>query len=274
MHWFERYLAFHCWVQLVHRHYFEVKFDSSFVFVPADYLAIALATLGFGLIWKYRRLGLASCSISMLVSVIGQHPFSANHAGWSLVVLSTLTLLSGNTTEDRHRAGGYIFVQSLVIVFWTGVQKLWYGTYFQGEFLMVMARIRPTFAPLVRLVVSPQEWEMITSQPLTGGNSVVWRSTSPLMLVASNAVWIFEIAAPFFVFVRRIRVWVLGAIMLFLLSIQVAATEYVFAGLAIGVMAFGLPWRVHRWILGAFVALLGGFFLANSLGIVGARAWN
>lgn len=268
--WYERYALLHTLVYTFHRHFLEVERTRH----PVLFVIVALAFAGFLAGWRSRVLGLSLAAVALLLSNIQQFPFTANHAGWGLIILLTLLMLCADTDEDRRRAANYLFLQGAVVVLWTGIQKVWYGTYFRGEFLILMARKRESFGSIMHFLLSQQEWEKFFAADVRGQDSTVWRSSSPLMLIASNAVWVLEILGPPLLLIRRIRPYVVVGLIAFLLMIQVSALEMVFFSMASAVLGFGLTWKWHRALLVGNMLMLMVLLMGTGLGFWAGDVWN
>lgn len=96
-----------------------------------------------------------------------------------------------------------------------------------------------------------------------------YRVSSPLFLAASNAVWIFEMATPFFLMWRRTRVMAALATLAFLAAIELGARECFFGLIFSNLAMLFLPGRVHErarpWFGIAYLAL----FVRKALAVSG-----
>lgn len=216
--------------------------------------------------------GRLACQLALplaLALVVRGHPRTANHTFLALVLLGLLALLDPDRDDE-----GALLIQSLrwlaiLVFFWAGVQKALSGLYFRGEFLTWMVangldRWPQVFGPLI-----PQpELERLSSLPRFAAGVGPYRADSWLLVLASNAVWIGEIALALGMLLRRTReAAALGAIALVVL-IQLAPREWMFALLYVPLLLLFVRGEWNRRLLPAFL-LLYGLLLAALLGAPG-----
>lgn len=160
-----------------------------------------------------------------LAAIVWLFPAVSNHF---FLVFSCLLLLSVLDLERRDEA--LLGLQAcrwlaLIVFFYSGLQKVLYGTYFKGQLLAWTiahdSRFQAAFG-----VVLPQD-EMLRLQSLANTAGPFLSEWWPL-LAASNFTYLFELIAPFLLLHPRSRSAALAATTVFLLLIETAAREYFF----------------------------------------------
>lgn len=87
----------------------------------------------------YRRGATVVVMVVLLVRYAVEFPSIANHSFLELLLLSLYLWIDSSKTEEKD-----LFLQTcrwltVIIFFYSGVQKLWYGEYFDGRFLAYLA---------------------------------------------------------------------------------------------------------------------------------------
>jgi hypothetical protein len=188
----------------------------------------------------------------------------ANHVYAELLLLALFAFLDPDREDE-----GLLLLCALrwmlaLLLFWAGLQKVLYGTYFQAEFLSWMIACRPAFAQALGWLLSGEELARLAAAGGAAIGSGPYRSHNLYLLVASNAVWLAELVLPGMLLLRRTRV--LGAVLsaVFVLSIQLVARETMFALLYSQLALLALPGRGYRRIAPVYAvayAYLVGYLL-------------
>jgi hypothetical protein len=218
------------------------------------------------------RLGLAA----VLAQAAWHFPFGANHLYLELVCLVCLSLVGGAArARDEAWALAALRLVAALVLFHTGLQKVFHGLYFRGEFLTFMAGSDERFGRAFAWLIPTDELARIAALDRRQTGAGPFRTDSPLLVLASNAVWLAELVLP--AFLLRPRTRVLGALagLALVLGVQLAALELGFALLFANLLLLFLPGRWNARALPVAVALLGWGLLA-ALGVVPGRPtdWN
>lgn len=188
---------------------------------------------------------------------------TANHVFLEGVLLGFLSLCP---PEDEGSAA--LGLQALrwtfaIFLFHTGLQKVLYGYYFDGQYLAYLAATYDNFELVFRHVIPAEELARLQAfnevdlgrgrwQAALGAGP--YRVASPVFVAFSNAVYVLEMGLGVALLVPRTRkLAALGAIAL-IIGIQAGARELAFGALAIAVLLSYLP---RPWL----PRLLPGFFL-------------
>lgn len=182
-------------------------------------------------------------AILLALHIVLTFPVTANHVFLEFVCLGLLALL--DETDD---AEGSLLMQSLrwVVVtffFYSGLQKLLYGRYFDGQFLGYVVAVEPgnRFDALFRHFMPAAERERLLSfhpppqAPIEYGAGP-FSVDSPLFLAVSNGVYVFEMAAATLLLFARTRPAAVIASVAFIVAIEAGARELVFGMLMINLL--------------------------------------
>jgi len=195
-------------------------------------------------------LGAAQCALAF--------PRTATHL-WLGALVSVLFALVG---DDEEELGRVALALPLIVLGWSGVQKLVHGYWFHGELLAWMAVSRPDVTLMALPFLQPGELaglqrDVEGSGPfrLSGG----W-------VVLSNAVWVVELLVPVtaaFAFLRA-RAWLVLLVLLW--SLQVVAHEWQFALLLSNLLVCRAPVAVQPRLRAAIAVALVVLVVARLLG--------
>jgi hypothetical protein len=154
---------------------------------------------------------------------------------------------------------------TVVVLFYSGVQKVVQGYYFDGSMLTYSLSTN-SFRGILQLLLPASEFERLAALGGAAGEGP-YSVDSPLLLAASNGIWLAELSLPALMLWRRTAPLAALATLVLLLGIEIGARE-VFFGLIFsnGVLLF-LPAAWQRWALPFTVSLLGAL-LASRLGLL------
>lgn len=223
--------------------------------VPAGVLA-AVALLGLAATFV-RRLAPIGVALGLCVTLVVLHasfPMSSNHLFVEIWVLVLLLVVGFEREEESRVLLAALRISIAVLLFYTGVQKALYGTYFHGQFLLVEMAIKPTFAQALGWTLPSDELARVLGQLPDRIGAGPFRTDAPLFLVASNAVYLFELAIPALLLAQRTRRLAVVAVAIFVFAIQSGATEVFFATLLVACVLLYWPRDLHVRAQAVFVA--------------------
>ena len=216
---------------------------------------LILACALVGLKERYRRWATAVALIVLLVRFVSEFPLISNHSYLEGILLSLYLWIDSSRLEERE-----LFLQAcrwltVIIFFYTGVQKLWYGEYFDGRYLAYLSTIAPRTRAGFELFVSSEELSRLVgygTQP--GSGPFVIDST--IFKVLSNSAWISEIILGLLLLFRR--TWrlavVFGIFTVFI--IEFIAREFIFGIFMVSMLFLFCQRDINRRLLPIFVVLL------------------
>ncbi len=207
------------------------------------------ACLAVGLSPRYRRLALGSAATVALVQVLWTFPFVANHTFLRALALGSLAFVGLDSLRDRRLAHAALGWMAVVVLFYTGFQKLAYGTYFQGQYLGCMASLTDRFGRVFEWVVPAAEFTRLKGigEPVPGAGP--YAVHGPAFVVLSNLVYIAEIGLAFALLLPRTRRAAVWATLGLIFFIQLGAREVFFGLLFCNLILVLHPRDVNRKLL-------------------------
>ena len=239
------------------------------------FLETKLQTLGIALcllltfVRPLERLATLVAGGLMVYILVSGFPAQPNHY-FLPTVLCLIYAITGLATAEQQR----LALQATrwfgaILLFYTGVQKMIYGTYFHGEFMAWKIAVDDAFAAPFRAVLPSAEWERVRA---LGGADFHLGPQSPYRIrfrpfvLMSNAVLVFETLAPAGLLWRRTRPWLVPATLAFLVLVETAAREYFFGVLFIAVLLTFSERNLNRPLALAWTLIGGGLLVARQVG--------
>lgn len=231
------------------------------------YPLACLAALHFVATRTYLKLGL----VLTACMAVGEHvgtPIEAiplllaNHNLLEYCCLGILLFVDRRDSSERQL--GLAAMQWLVImaIFSSGLQKVWHGSYFHGDFLawsIANGRWNDTLASLL----DPAELERLRSyagapfhfvkDQLISARPGPYRTRSTLLVLISNSVWILEISLPPALLVKRTRTVALIALIAMFAIIVTIVREAFFGMLVMNLLLLFARRNVHSIALPVLV---------------------
>jgi len=223
----------------------------------ATTLAFALtmsAAAAATLIPRFGRWAAAVAAGLLTAELVSSFPGTPNH-----VYLEYLcVLLFASLTEDDEVEGPLLLAtlrwMTVVVLFYTGLQKLLGGYFVNGEFLVWAVSARDRFGDVFALLLPGGELERIRALDGLTVGSGPYRTHYLPFLIASNAVWVAELVLPVLLVVRNTRVLAAVASIALILAIQVGAREVMFALLFSQLLLLFVDGGISRRTAVVFVA--------------------
>jgi len=210
---------------------------------------VALCLIAINARWQ--RAAIALAIPLQIYNVHEKFPNVANHL-WIETLMLVVLLMLGDSEEDNTLYRQFACWLSFIVLFYTGLQKLWYGTYFDGQYLATKIALFHHFRDFFAIVVPQQEIERLQSYvPIQAGSGPFLINSLPYLVVI-NSVWITEMLAGVLLFFRRTRMagFVFG--MFVIIGIEVVAREIFFGVLFVAILlAFLRADYVRRLLLPA-----------------------
>lgn len=222
--------------------------------------AIALSVTGIAALRSPPpRLALLVAFGVMLVRLGASFPHVYNHLFLEMLLVGAAAATRrGDAAEDQLLLD---FTRGVVVIvlFWSGLQKLLHGCYFEGQFLAVSIASNEYFATPFSWL-APGEVERLRGLlPLRIGAGP-FRLEAPALVALSNLVWILELVLPIGLLVRRLRPVAVVATIALLVAIEIAAREIVFGILFGGGVLLFAPGRTFEratpWLAAALLGAL------------------
>ena len=169
-------------------------------------------------------------------------PSTANLSGLEFLCLLFLGIAQVQKPEDQPLALSALRFLAVWAMLFSGVQKVLYGTYFNGAYLAMLIANQGRFALPFYFVMPADELETLQNAAVDGPYTI----RAPAVLILSNLVYILEIAAAFLLVVPRYRRYGVVLACALLVAIEVGAREYTFGMLVLNLLFLFLDERWSR----------------------------
>lgn len=244
--------------------------------VAARWLMTALLAACALVAWRRPALTrtAASCALALLaIKLVASFPTTSNHFFIEFLCLALIVLCDPALADERALLLGAARWLTVIVFFYSGVQKVLYGTYFDAQFLGLSIGHKPALDWLFGWIVPAAELARLRDlHPLAPGKGP-FDIRSPLALVIANGVYVFEIAAPLLFIWRRTRPYAAIAALTVISAIEIGARELLFGVLFVNLLLLMFARPVNRVLLPASLAALA--ILAGSrVGLLPAFAFN
>jgi hypothetical protein len=207
----------------------------------------------------------------LLYQMVWHFPHTANHfylSLWGVAMLACFGSLSADSDEDNALQLQILQWSVLIVLFYSGFQKLVYGSYFQADFLAYQIGTKEIFADLFRHVLPADELTRLRAIDPTQDGAGPYRTTSLALLSISNAVYLAEIALPLALLYRRSRTMAAWLAIAFVGFLQAGAREILFGLLMLSMLLLFLQeGAFNRRLLWSMIALYL-YALMASFGVV------
>lgn len=251
LHWFRLFLLIHVALRSL------LTFNSGDVAGPVDGVAtrvLVVVCLG-GLIPGLARWAIAIAACLVGLRVVVSFPLTANH-----VFLELLFLILFGLLDERRRAEGDLLMRgvrwmTIVFFFYTGLQKVLYGRYFDGQFLGHSIAFDDRFAWFFRPMLPVEEFQRLRGQAIVMEGAGPYAVDSTLFLIVSNGVYVFEMLAALLLLLPRTRSIAAVASMLFVVVIELGARELIFGAFMMSLFLLFLRRPMTKWAFWTFLPL-------------------
>ena len=230
-------------------------------------LAVAYtALLAVGFVPRFRRIALGLVVGVTVLQLIWTFPYIANHTFLRLFALGLLVLANPGSLRERRLVHAALGWMTVIALFYTGFQKVAYGTYFQGQYLAYMISLTDRFAQAFEWLVPLGELNRLKAigPPVPGAGPYTVDGTAFLAL--ANLVYVVEMGLAASLLWWRTRGPAIWMTLALIVLIQLAARELFFGLLFCNLVLVLHPRDVGRRLL---PIVAGIYVLALLLKVLG-----
>ncbi len=224
-----------------------------------------------GLNDRYRRWATAAVLLLLLARHITNFPVVCNHSYLEVILLSLFLCLDTSKAKEKE-----LFLQTcrwltVILFFYSGVQKLWYGEYFDGRFLAYLAAMADRTRTGFELFIPPEEFSRLAAYATQAGSGP-FLIDSAIFRILSNSAWISEIVLGLLLLCRRL--WFLAVVfgIFTVFIIEFIAREFVFGVMMVSLLFLFCRQDVNRRLLPVYIVFLA-YLAAVRLGWVPWLYW-
>lgn len=232
----------------------------------------AISALGIAvLVGRARRPAFAAIAAIVAVYLSIVFPAAGNHEYLELWLCLLCAWIDTAHDGERKLLTDAVRWITCIVLFWSGVQKLVHGYYFDGEYL-AYSLSRHTYASVFAWLLPPDEMANLASydgSPGTGPYVV----RDPLFLVVSNLTCALEVVLAPLLLLRRTRPLAVVAVFLLLVAIESAAREMFFLLLFGNMLLLFSATDLHRRLIVPAAIVLGCMLLVR-IGVLPEVTFN
>jgi len=194
----------------------------------ADAVALGIASLvAIAVVQgRWRRPALAALAGLQAWYVWSLFPQGGNHRYLELTFAVLLASFDDENPEEQRFLLRSLRWTVVVVLFYSGLQKLVHGYYFQGQYL-AFSMWRDTFRVSLGWLLPAEELQRLTSYAWDVGDGP-YSVSSPLFIAVSNAVWLSEIALAILLLPRATRAVACVATCCMIIVVEAVAREFLF----------------------------------------------
>ena len=217
--------------------------------------------------WRRPARTRAAASVALLVlgiKLVKTFPTTSNHFLIEFLCLGLVVLCDADDGDERALLLSAARWLTVIVLFYSGVQKVLYGTYFDAQFLGLSIGHKPALAWLFGWILPADELARLRDlHPLAPGKGP-FAIRSPLALLIANGVYLFEMAAPVLLVWRRTRPYAAVAALAVITAIEIGARELLFGILFVNLLLLFFARPVNRVLLPVSLAVLAVLAAARS----------
>lgn len=211
-----------------------------------------------------RWIALAAVSFKLLYSF----PLSSNHLYVEMFAVLFLTLTELDEEDQQLAALAALRWLPAIILIWSGLQKVLYGTYFDGAYLAYVSGV-PKWAAFFDMVLPAEELQSLGEQERDGP----FRFHTATAILMANLAYIGEITVGILLLIRKTRPLAFCAACGLVLAIELGAREVLFGLLIFSLLLLYLDarWLVRwRWL----AICIYGYLLLAAAKVVPGGGFN
>ena len=234
-------------------------------FVMAAGLAVCAA-----IAWRHpeRSRAAATGAVAILaIKLVASFPTTSNHFFIEFLCVSLLAFCDPDAAGERALLLSTARWLTAIVLFYTGLQKVLYGTYFDAQFLGLSIGHKPSFEWLFSWLLPAAELARLRDLHPLGAGAGPFDIRSPLALLVANGVYLFEMLAPAALVWRRTRPWAAAATLLVVAAIEAGARELLFGLLFVNLLLLFFARPVNRALLPVSLAALA-LLTASRIGLL------
>ena len=260
---FERVLAL-----VVATEYWTKTIRDRALFDAADGAALVLVTaLAAAILFsgRLRRAALAGLALLQAWWIWRFFPLTGNHRYLELVFAVALAALDGRRPEHRDLELRVLRSMAILVLFYSGLQKLVWGYWTGGQYL-AFAMAREPFHRMLGWLAPAEELARLASYSGAIGDGP-YLVHAPLLTLLANLVWIGEIGLAVALALEATRrlAWPLACLLV--LGVALVSRELMFGvEFCSALTLFSPADRLTRWVLP--IAALLGLLLLVRLGLL------
>lgn len=207
-----------------------------------------------GLWPRLTRGATAVVTLGLGVNLVLLFPFVSNHYFLEFLCVGLVSFLDLEVPAERRLLLFGVRGLAVIVLVVSGVQKIVYGTYFDGQMLGYLIAEYDRFRDVFGFILPVAEMNRLTALAGAPPGAGPYSVGSPLVVLISNAVYLGEIGLGCLLLARQTRVWAVWAALVLLVLIELGARELMFGALFANLLLLLQPRPINRLLLPFFAA--------------------
>ena len=228
----------------------------------ATIVVLALVTLVTVpvLLGRLRRPAFAGLALLQIWYVVRLFPMAGNHRYLEAGFFGLLALLDDDDGPERMLLLRSLRFMTVIVLFYSGVQKLVHGYWFRGQFL-AWALWSDSFQTALEPLFEPHSFAQLSTSSWSAGDGP-FVATSLSLVVLSNAIWIAELTLAVLLIPRATRTFAWIATCGLIVAMELVTRELMFGvEFATAILLFARGNVLRRSILPLGLLLLAALLV-------------
>jgi hypothetical protein len=229
-------------------------------------MRLVLVAAAIASLWPpVTRLAVCTAAGVVALQIVLSFLIVDDHIYLELFCLVLLAVFDPRDDREGPLLRGTLCWMAVIVLFHSGMQKVLHGYYFFGEFPLIAVAQKDPFGQLFAWMLPASEVARLRDLKLSLPDAGPFRTSSALVLVASNAVWTLEIVLAVLIVPARTRV--LGAAIAIVagLIMGVVAQQPMYALLMAQLFLLCIPGQWNRRLAPALGLAYVAVFVAAAI---------
>jgi hypothetical protein len=220
---------------------------------------VVLVCLAASFVRPLARVAVVVTLVLLARIALGLFPGTANHLYLELIALGCLAIADPDDPADARLLLATLRWITVLVFFYTGLQKLLYGQYFDARFFAYYSTHYEHFRVLHGLL-SEQDAAMLRrfAEDLRLGveDTGPYLVRSPALIALSNLAWMSELGTALLLFLPATRKWGVPFAILVMVGIESVARELLFGILMLDLILLFVKRDVGRYLVPSVAIVL------------------
>jgi hypothetical protein len=223
-------------------------------------LVVVTALTGLIVHGRLRRPAFAGIALLQIGYVVRLFPMAGNHRYLEAGFAGLVALLDDEDGSERTLLLRALRSMAVIVLFYSGVQKLAHGYWFRGQFL-AWALWSDSFQAALEPLFAPQAFAQLSTSAWSAGDGP-FLATSLSLVLLSNAIWVAELGLAVLLIPRATRTFAWIATCGLILAMEVVTRELMFGvEFAAAILLFARGNALRRSVLPLALLLLAALLV-------------
>jgi hypothetical protein len=233
---------------------------------------MVLAAAG-GTVRRFARGAALLGALAILAQLLVAFPDADDALYLEVACLTLLGLLDADDAEDGALLRSALCWMGVLVLFHSGLQRLLYGYYFEGEALLTGIATLDPLSRSLQWMLAPGEVAKLMQLKVAMQGAGPFRTASTSFVAVSNALWAMPLLLAALIALRRTRTLAALAAIAFVLLLGTWALEIMTGMLLAQLLLLCVPGEWNRRLFWVFVLVYAGIGLGG-VSVLLVRLWS